>query len=270
MKGKRKTHGIGLALAATVLLVASSAFALSAPGAGTPVGPGMMNGAAGSGGFGPGMMSGAVGATGFGPGMMMGGRVAAGPTSATTVKPTGAQLAHVRDRIDSWLAASGFDGFKVAEVMAFTNNDYAAVHDAAGNPAFELLTGRTAGWVMEEPPSMMWNTRYGMMGDLGGRVSPMMGGGMMGGGWNGWYGSGAGRVASTGQAVAVANRWLARAHPGEQVAADAGTPMAKYPGYFTFDTTRSGKTVGMLSVNATTGVVWYHGWHGAFLAEQDF
>jgi hypothetical protein len=46
--------------------------------------------------------------------------------------------------------------------------------------------------------------------------------------------------------------------------------MTKYPGYYTFDTTRNGKTFGMLSVNASTGAVWYHGWHGSFLAEQDF
>jgi hypothetical protein len=26
----------------------------------------------------------------------------------------------------------------------------------------------------------------------------------------------------------------------------------------------------MLSVNATTGAVWYHGWHGAFVAERMF
>jgi hypothetical protein len=25
----------------------------------------------------------------------------------------------------------------------------------------------------------------------------------------------------------------------------------------------------MLSVNASTGAVWYHAWHGIFLAERD-
>jgi len=195
----------------------------------------------------------------------------AGPDRAgsAAVRPTAAQLTRVRDRIDAWLATSGFAGFKVGEIMAFSNNDYAAVRDAQGMPAFELLTNRATSWVMEEPPSMMWNTRYGMMGDFGNRVSPMMGGSMMGGAWHGWYGNGAGKVTTTAAAVATANRWLARVHPGEQVASDAGTAMAKYPGYYTFDTTRGGKTFGMLSVNAATGVVWYHGWHGAFLAELE-
>ena len=71
--------------------------------------------------------------------------------------------------------------------------------------------------------------------------------------------------------MAVANRWLAEASPGERVAADAGgSAMGKFPGYYTFDTTVNGKTLGMLSVNASTGAVWYDGWHGTFLAEEDF
>jgi hypothetical protein len=32
----------------------------------------------------------------------------------------------------------------------------------------------------------------------------------------------------------------------------------------------SGKTVGMLSVRSATGAVWFHSWHGAFLAGRDF
>jgi len=241
MNGNWKIRGIGLVLAAAALAVASSAFALSAASTGT----------------------------GAGPGMMMGSGYSTGGASVVVV-PTTSQLTDVHDQLDAWLTASGFTGFKVAEVMAFANNDYAAVHDANGKPAFELLTNRTTTWVMEEPPSMMWNTRYGMMGDLGTRISPMMGGWMMGGGWHAWYGTGAGKVTSTDKAVSVANLWLAKSHPGEQVAADAGTDMAKFPGYWTFDTTRASRTVGMLSVNASTGVVWYHGWHGKFLAELDF
>jgi hypothetical protein len=44
----------------------------------------------------------------------------------------------------------------------------------------------------------------------------------------------------------------------------------KFPGYYSFDTTLNGKTHGMLSVNAATGAVWYHGWHGTFLSEKQF
>jgi hypothetical protein len=205
-------------------------------------------------------------------GSAFGGYGGGGNGSTGTGTPTAAQLTAVRNSVNRWLAANGFKGFTVAEVMAFTNNDYAAVHDASGKPAFELLTDLKTNWLMEEPPSMMWNTRYGVMGDYGSRVTPMMGGTMMGGGgWSGWYGSGIGKVTTTTDAVSVANKWLATASPGEQVAADAGgSAMGKFPGYYSFDTTRNGKTYGMLSVNASTGAVWYHGWHGTFLAEKGF
>jgi len=207
---------------------------------------------------GPGMMGGAFGAVGGG-----------GAGAAGTLKPSTAQVTTVRNRVNSWLSGDGFKGFKVSEVMAFTNNDYVAVQDKSGKPAFELLTDLNTNWLMEEPPSMMWNTRYGVMGDVGSRIGPMMGGSFVGGGWNSWSGTGTGKVATTAQAVNVAAKWLAQHDPGERVAPVMGG-MGHFPGYYTFDTTRNGKTYGMMSVNAATGAVWYHGWHGTFLRELDF
>jgi hypothetical protein len=220
----------------------------------------MMGGSSGAGAQGPGMMGGAFGGVGGGAG------------GAGTAKPTTAELRQVSDRVNAWLAANGFKGFRVAEVMAFSNNDYVAVHDKAGKPAFELLTDLQTNWLMEEPPSMMWNTRHGMMGDFGSRVGPMMGGWYGNGGWNSWSGSGAGKVTSMARAVAVANEWLAANHPGESVPADAvyETSMGHFPGYYSSDTTYQGTADGMLSINASTGAVWYHGWHGTFLAEHEF
>ena len=242
--------------AAFLIAVASLLAIASAMAAVKATGPGMMGSASGHG-----MIGSAFGGVGGG-----------GAGARGTATPTGAQLQQVAAKVNSWLASSGFKGFKTAEVMAFTNNDYVAVHDAQGMPAFELLTNLKTTWVMEEPPSMMWNTKYGMMGDFGSRVTPMMGGSMMGGGsWNSWYGSGAGKVATTSQAVTVANDWLSKASPGETVASDAGgSAMGKFPGYYSFDTVKNGKTHGMLSVNASTGAIWYHGWHGTFLAEHEF
>ncbi len=52
--------------------------------------------------------------------------------------------------------------------------------------------------------------------------------------------------------------------PG-QTKAEEGTP---FYGYFTFDFERNGKAVGMASVNAFTGQVWYHTWHGTFIREK--
>jgi hypothetical protein len=253
--------GVGIVALALAALVAGGAFAAAGGEATAASGPGMMGGGNGSSASGPGMMGGAFGGTGGG-----------GAGASGAAEPTAAQLTGVRTRVNSWLASSGFKGFKVAEVMAFTNNDYVAVHDKSGKPAFELLTDLNTNWLMEEPPSMMWNTRYGAMGDSGSRVSPMLGGSMMGNGWNSWSGSGAGKVTTMAKAVAVANAWLAANHPGESVPADAvhEMSMGHFPGYYSFDTTYKGKTYGMLSINATSGIVWYHGWHGTFLAEHEF
>jgi len=184
------------------------------------------------------------------------GRIA-GPV--TLAAPTPDALAGVRDQMQSWLAAQGYRGYTVSEVMAFAKNDYVAVAGPAGRPAFELLFYPALGRVMPEPQTMMWNTRYGMMG--GGIAGPAMIGGQ-----SGLFGDGAGKVGSLGQAAKVADRWLALTRPGERAETDGRA----FPGYFTLDTTRGGKTYGMLSVNAATGVVWYHGWHGAFLAERGF
>ena len=193
---------------------------------------------------------------------------AASMKTAVAVTPSPKTLDALHDRIGTWLLANGLDGFHVAEVMAFSENDYVAVADAKGKDAFELLVSPASGWIMEEPPSMMWNTKYGMMGGAAGSWmgGGMMGGGMMGGGWRGWYSDGATRVTSVAQAARIANRWLARVRSDEKPETDGRA----FPGYFTLDTIVGGKTAGMLSVNARTGAVWYHGWHGKFLAEQEY
>ena len=53
--------------------------------------------------------------------------------------PTAAELDNVRGQITTWLERNGFDGYRVSEVMAFTNNDYVVVQTKAGRDAFELL-----------------------------------------------------------------------------------------------------------------------------------
>ena len=186
------------------------------------------------------------------------------PAARAGADASPASLDAMRGRVERWLAANGYAGFRVAEIMAFDNNDCAAIRDAHGAPAFELVAARGVDWLMQEPASMMWDTRYGMMRGTTGPGS-RQGGGMMGGGGGG-YGAG-GRVAlpvSAAEAVQVADRWLSQARPGERAEPDAQA----YPGYFTLDTTRSGSTAGMVSVNASTGGVWYRSWHGRFLNER--
>lgn len=185
--------------------------------------------------------------------------------------PPTAAVNAVRDRAQAWLRANGFAKFNVDEVMTFTNNNYVAVTDDSGTPAFELLVARDRSWLMEEPASMMWNTKYGMVSGTNSTIEPipglnMMWGTSMMGSPHRWYSGGAGAVTSLARAVRVANRWLARARPGETAENDGRA----FPGYYSLDTVSDGKTAGMLSVNKVSGAVWYHGWHGTFLGEHNF
>jgi hypothetical protein len=127
---------------------------------------------------------------------------------------------------------------------------------------------------------MMWNTKYGMMSGTRG-YGGMMGSngrGMMGpngGGMMGEYGSSASPRSAQGssqdkmpvdpeQARKVADAYLSRVSPGTK----AEEPTRFY-GYYTIDTEKDGKTSGMLSVNGYSGEVWYHSWHGPFVAKDE-
>ena len=197
---------------------------------------------------------------GFG-GMMDG---MSGAFGTTTVKPVDT-MADAARRVDAWLEESGFESMSAAEVMAFSSGYYVAVESDEGRGAFELIVDPATGWITPEPgPNMMWNTEYGMMqGRYGGG---MMGDGMMGGGMLGEtvLPGGDGDLISAEQAEELANDWLTRVLPGES----AGEPR-DFPGYYTLDTERDGRPSGMLSVNAATGAVWYHAWHGSFFDELE-
>lgn len=193
---------------------------------------------------------------------------------------------------------------QVGEVMRFTNHYYAELDERDGTPATEVLIDPGTGNVyLEYGPAMMWNTRYGMMSDFrlrgsdgmmgggmmgdgsaggmmgNGSAGGMMGGGMMGGGSNGGMMGGSGGMmggsyadptwtpgvtpgdVSAAKARALATRWLARQN--RNLTADE--PEA-FPGYYTLHVLRDGRIVGMLSVNAATGAVWSHWWHGRFVS----
>jgi hypothetical protein len=129
-------------------------------------------------------------------------------------------------------------GLHAGEVMQFDNGFYAELLDPAGNRATEVLIDPASGAVgVEYGPAMMWNTAYGMHRARAERatVSPQ-------------------------QAEQIADVWLAKQRPPEQ----AGDAEA-FPGYYTLHVLRDGKITGMLSVNATTGAVWYHTWHGQYI-----
>jgi len=130
-------------------------------------------------------------------------------------------------------------------VIWFDNGFYVELKDAAGTSATEVVVDPGSGAVSTEPgPAMMWNTRYGMHG-AGGASGPA--------------------TVSATQARQTATAWLAANLPGRLAQAPDS-----YPGYYTMETTTAGGAVnGMLSVNATNGQVWYHSWHGRFVARDD-
>lgn len=189
------------------------------------------------------------------------------------------------------LARGGYSGLTLDEIQEFSNNFYVAVkYKTGGRGAFEFLIDRSTGFVHPEPQTMMWNTQFGhmagwggpgMMGGgsaygPGGTTGGMMGrGGMMGGsgyGPGGQRGAGVGpgsaptaqpQVTAT-QAKTIAQTFLNAQLPGTKV-----RNVDTFPGYYTLDVARDGKVVGMLSVNAYTGQIWYHGWHGTFIQEKE-
>ena len=212
------------------------------------------------------------------------------PTQVHTIAAARSQAQHFADRL----------GLRVDEVMQFERNFYAKLVDSSGNGATEVLVDPSTGVVSTEyGPAMMWNTRYGMgrtagsmMGSYGrgmtrghggmmdgttsgststGSYGPgMMGGagygrGMMGG--SGTTGSATTQSTTTvslAQARTLAQRWLDSNEPGVKVETGGDA----FPGYYTLETLRDGKITGMISVNASTGAVWPHWWHGAFIAKS--
>jgi hypothetical protein len=59
--------------------------------------------------------------------------------------------------------------------------------------------------------------------------------------------------------------WNTRYGMGRSAVAMMGS--YAFPGYYTLETLKGGKITGMISVNASTGAVWPHWWHGAFTAK---
>ncbi|MCC6175574.1 MAG: PepSY domain-containing protein [Chloroflexi bacterium] len=155
--------------------------------------------------------------------------------------------------VQAYVTQMGNADLAVDEVMEFTQNYYAIVKErSTGLGAFEVLVNKANGGVLPElGPNMMWNTKYGHMAD-----------------WGCGTGAGAAAVPSPSvtadQARQVAQQWL------DQYQAGSATeePDAFY-GYYTVHTLRDGQVSGMLSVNAYTGQVWYHTWHGAFIGRKE-
>ena len=215
------------------------AVAVAAIGLALVIGQGMM-GAPGSGyGYGYGGMMGAPGSYGGmmgGPGMGMGMMGGPGMSGMMGVYPPGARPIpeeEARRRLSDF-AARVAPGARVKDVMAFSQNYYAQIVDASGRGLAEVLVDRYSGVVFPEPgPNMMWR---GASGYLGARPRYDL-------------------EAAKGLALEFLEGYLPKSRIFEEQAFD---------GYYTFDFGRD-SIEGMLSVNAYSGEVWVHTWHGVYL-----
>ncbi len=187
------------------------------------------------------------------PGGMMGGGMMGGRGYGYGNAPntTPLSLDQAVTRAQQYVASLNTADLAVAEVMEFSNNFYLRVKEkSTGVNAFELLVDKYSGTISPEPgPNMMWNAKYSPM-------STMMGG---------WFASSAQNSVTAAQAKDNAQQYLDVYMNRAKIADDADA----FYGYYTIDILRDGKTIGMLSVNSASGAVWYHTWHGSFVAEKE-
>jgi hypothetical protein len=210
-----------------------------------------------------------------GMGMMAGMGMMGGPFPPSSRPLSMAQAVEI---LRQWPAAHRLDDLVLDEVEAYTENFYGQFKEReTGRGAGQVLVDRYTGRAMPEMgPNMMWNTKYGMMGGMGMTSGTGMGGNMMNGGMDGMGmpgmmgqpappgGTTSGTQISEAQARQNANRFLSGYFPGA-MAGDADS----FYGYYHFDVMRGGRQVGMLSVNAGSGQVWYHTWHGEFIEKRE-
>lgn len=181
--------------------------------------------------MGPGMMHNPAYNYSYGSGMM-GDMMALYYPGATPINQEEA-----RQKMEDFAKQYG-SNLEVDDFMAFSSNYYAVLKDTDSNQSIaEILVDRYSGSVYPEPgPNMMWNTRFG-----------------------------AGRMKAEGAdydlagAKKLAEIFLTGYLPGAQI-----TESKQMPGYYTYDFGRQ-DIEGMLSVNAYSGQIWVHTWHGPYL-----
>jgi hypothetical protein len=193
---------------------------------------------------GSGMMGGSGWSTGgTGPGMM-GGSGMMGGWNGTSGSGRRLSLDQITGIAEQYAAVNS-SNLEVAEVMEFSSNFYAVLQEKdTGRGAKEILLNPYSGAVSPEMgPNMMWNAKYGPMG----------------------FGISGDNRLTLEQARNLAQKALDAGFPGAKVHTDGRSCY----GYYTFDYDINDQTAGMLSVNGSTGAVWFHTWHGQFIAEKE-
>ena len=168
------------------------------------------------------------------------------PNTETTTQLTISQATEIAK---TYVTSLNNADLKVTEVEEYEANYYVLVTEkSTGNGAFELLVNKYTGVIRPEMgPNMMWNTKYAFNT-----------------GFCNWQRGTKTAVPTVtlAQATANAQQCLNSYLPGTTV----GDVTTLY-GYYTVEILGAAKPYGMLSVNAFTGQVWFHTWHGAFIQE---
>lgn len=131
---------------------------------------------------------------------------------------------------------------EVDDFMAFSSNYYGVVKDTnTSQDIAEVLVDRYSGFAYPEPgPNMMWNTQYGA-----------------------GIAEAEGVTYDLNDSERLAEEFLTGYLPGAQI-----LESHEMPGYYTFDFGRE-DIEGMLSVNAYSGQIWVHTWHGPYLGDMN-
>ncbi len=156
----------------------------------------------------------------------------------------------VGEKAEDYLERNDLRELEITEIMEFTRNFYIVVGEPQTQfEAMELLVDKSTGSIFPEyGPNMMWNLKYGSHPRIPlSQTSLDM-------------------EVDVEDALRLAGRYLARSGIGETVEDDVKI----FYGYYTIHTyAEDGDIAGMLSVNGYTGEVWYHHWHGLFVAMQE-
>ena len=150
-------------------------------------------------------------------------------------------LEQAKDITKKYLSAQNAPDLELGDLEEWEFNFYAEYKEkSTGTKAFQVVIDKYSGIISPEMgPTMMWNTKYGMVGLQAGTMT-----------------------VTKEQAKGFAQQFLDSRVPGTK-AEDSGV----FYGYYHFDVKKDNKMYGMLDVNGYSGQVWYHTWHGNFIRE---
>lgn len=153
----------------------------------------------------------------------------------------------------------------IDEIMEFGDNFYIVFYEKSTNMgAFEAIIDKAdtgMGGMMrmmmgyrdvrpEQGPNMMWNTKYAMHDGMG------------------WM---HGRNTFTNASITMEQaRENAQKYLDEYFSGTIAEDVHPFYGYYTIHVMKEDKIFGMLSVNSSTGEVWFHNWHGAYIQTLEF